>query len=230
MAKSIHAGHRERVRQKFIQNGLDPFQDHEVLEFLLFYAIPMKDTNELAHKILNEYGSIDNLFEASPKEISENCGVSENVAVLLSLVPQLARRYMLSRFKDKPLLDTVEKAGAYCIALFVGSVIEKMYVICLNNRMLLTGVQLVGEGTIDEMHFYAREIVKAIMQYKAVYVLLAHNHPSGMLAASANDIKATSAIIKALEHINVKVLDHIIVGGLDFYSFSQKRLLGLGFD
>lgn len=116
----MHEGHRKRVKDRFLSEGLDAFEDHQVLELLLFYCIPRRDTNELAHRMIKEFGSLAGLFEAEPKDISKRCGVSENTAILVSLVPSLARRYFKARWGEKPKLDLSSKAGDYAISLSQG--------------------------------------------------------------------------------------------------------------
>lgn len=120
MDKSLHEGHRKRVKERFANEGLDSFNDHQVLELLLFYAIPMKDTNELAHKMIKEYGSLSGLFEADSKDICKRCQVSENTAILVSLIPSLSRRYFKGKWGQKPILNSVTKAGEYAVSLFIG--------------------------------------------------------------------------------------------------------------
>ena len=113
MNTKIHKGHRQRVKERYLSEGLDGFQDHEVLEFLLFYCIPMKDTNELAHKMILEFGTLAGLLEADPMQISKRCGVSENTAILVSAVTSFARRYYKAKRGPKPVLDSSSKAGEY---------------------------------------------------------------------------------------------------------------------
>jgi len=118
MEKKLHEGHRQRVKTRYLTEGLDAFEDHQVLEMLLFFCIPMKDTNELAHKMVSEFGSLAGLFEADPKDICKRCGVSENTALLVSLIPSLSRRYFKGKWGDKPVLNSSTKAGEYAMSFF----------------------------------------------------------------------------------------------------------------
>lgn len=221
----LHAGHRERVRKRFLRAGLDGFEDHQVLELLLFYCYPMKDTNEIAHKLLREFGTLHNLFEADPLEIAKRCKVTENVAVLVAMVPSLARRYFTSKWEKRDLLDTSKKAGMFAISLFTGLTVECFYLICLNNQRRLIYAEKVFEGTIAETPVYPREIVGTALKHQAVSVILAHNHPGGVLSPSRSDIDATKKIVAALGTVGVEVVDHIIVAGDKYYSFSEKKTL-----
>lgn len=225
MEKNVHQGHRQRVKTRFLTEGLDGFEDHQVLEMLLFFSIPMKDTNELAHKMLNEFGSLAGLFEADPKDICKRCGVSENTAVLVSLIPSLSRRYFSRRWGDKPVLNSSSKAGEYAVSLFAGRTYEVFFVICLDSQNKVNYAALVHEGTINESPVYPRLIVETVLRHQAHSVILAHNHPGGSLQPSQEDMAITKKIASALEPISVQVMDHIIVAGDKYMSFKERNLL-----
>ena len=228
--KSLHAGHRNRVREKFLgSGGLNAFADHEIIELLLFYCIPMGDVNKLAHKMLIEFGEIYTLFDAPPEEISRRTGLSINNAVLFSVLPHIFSRYEKSKWSERPLMDTSKKAGAYISTLFTGAENESMYLMCLDTRQRLLNSVLISTGTIDEATIYPRNIVRAALKYNAASVIIAHNHPSGNLIPSKGDISATTTIVNALTSIDVKVVDHIIVAGRNYYSFSEKKIMGLSY-
>lgn len=225
MEKKLHEGHRQRVKDRYLIEGLDSFEDHQVLEFLLFYCIPMKDTNELAHKMISEFGSLAGIFEADPKDICKRCRVSANTAILLTLIPSLARRYFKEKWGDKPVLSSSTKAGEYAVSLFVGRTYEVFYVICLDSQNRVNYAVLVHEGTINETPVYPRIIVEAVLRHQANSVILAHNHPGGSLPPSDADLQVTKRITAALETISVHVADHIIVAGDRYFSFAEKGLL-----
>ncbi len=226
-SKSVHSGHRQRLREKYMHNGLEPFADHEVLELLLFFAIPMRDTNELAHRMIKEFGTLYNLFDSSPQEISRRCKVSLSTGVLISMIPAIYKRYAASKWSKRPELDSSKKAGEYAISLFIGETNECFYMLCLDNQSRLIFPALVSRGTIDETQVYPRQIVEMALKYNAASIILVHNHPGSTLAPSKNDIDATRKIMEALHPINVTVVDHIIVAGVKYYSFSEKRLMNL---
>jgi len=222
---SMHGGHRKRVKDRFISEGLDAFEDHQVLELLLFYCIPRRDTNELAHRMIDEFGSLAGLFEAEPKDIQKRCGVSENTAILVSLIPPVARRYFTAKWGEKPKLTSSSKAGEYAISLFAGRTYEAFQVICLDSQNRVNYAALVQEGTLTEAPVYPRLVVEAVLRHKANSVILAHNHPGGSMQPSRADIEVTGRISKALEAISVKVVDHIIVAGDKYFSFKENGLL-----
>ncbi|NLY43043.1 MAG: DNA repair protein RadC [Clostridiaceae bacterium] len=225
MDKKVHKGHRQRVKARYLAEGLDAFEDHQVLELLLFYCIPMKDTNELAHNMIREFGTLAGLFEADPKDICKRCGVSENTAILISLIPSLARRYFISRWGNKPVLSSSTAAGEYMVSLFTGRTYEVFYVICLDSQNRVNYAALVHEGTINEVPVYPRLIVETALRHKASSVILAHNHPGGSLKPSSEDIMVTKKIKAALEAISIRVCDHIIVAGDKFTSMAEKGLI-----
>lgn len=167
MESNIHEGHRQRVKARYLSEGLDAFEDHQVLEMLLFFCIPMKDTNELAHKMIREFGSLSGLFEANPKDICKRCGVSENTTILVSLIPSLARRYFKGKLGEKPVLKSSSKAGEYSAALFTGRKYEAFF--CYMSEYTKQGnfAAMVHEGTLNEVSVYPRLIVEVVLRHQA---------------------------------------------------------------
>lgn len=225
MTKNIHEGHREKLRRRFIEEGLNAFEDHQVLEMLLFYTIPRRDTNELAHRLIEKFGTLANLLDASPEIIEKEGKVNKNTAVFLSMIPQLARRYCLQKQGKKPVLDSSCKAGKFITSLFIGKNYEAFYVCCLNSQNQLNYAALVHEGTINEAPVYPRLIVETALRYQASSVILAHNHPGGSLRPSAADIEVTRRICDALNTISISVIDHMIAAGDNYFSFAENGLL-----
>lgn len=225
MSKNVHTGHRQRVKGRYLSEGLDAFEDHQVLELLLFYAIPRMDTNELAHRMIKEFGSLAGLFEADAKDIARRCNVSENTAILVSLIPSLSRRYFLGKWGEKPIINSSSKAGEYSVSLLAGRIYEVFCVICLDTQNRVNHADMVHEGTINEAAIYPRLIVETALRHQASSIILAHNHPGGSLQPSGADIRVTKQIVTALDSISIKVLDHIIVAGDRYTSFAERGLL-----
>jgi len=224
--KNPHAGHRDRMKERFIANGFEGFSDHEILEMLLYYCYsPRLDTNEVAHRMIEQFGSLHNLLDANPNEISQRCKVTKHVAVLVSMVPQLARSYSLSKWRKRARLTTSRQSGEYCTSLFLGEVNECMYLVCLNNQRYIIHTEKISEGSLTQTMVYPRIIVQTALVHKAVAVIITHNHPGGAVTASKSDIDLTIAIIRALDAIDIVVEDHIIVAGELYYSFSEKKTL-----
>lgn len=221
----MHSGHRERVRNRYLKEGLDAFEDHQVLELLLFYTIPRRDTNPIAHQLLKKYGSLSALFEADPYDLQKTAGIGFNTALFLTLIPSLSRRYLKDRWGKRPVLDTSHIAGQYAVSLLSGRSVEVFYVICLDTRNKVTYPALVHEGTLNEAFVYPRLVVETALRYKAVNVILAHNHPGGSLHPSRADLKLTADLAAALRPVNIKVLDHLIVAGDQYLSMAQEGLI-----
>lgn len=217
-----HYGHRDRVRQRFLREGLESFQPHEVLELLLFYALPQKDTKPLAKDLLRRFGSLHGVLEATSEELMEVPGVKQNTAVLLKLQTPLMRRYLDSRWGERPRLEGPMAAGAFCTAYFIGERYESLILICLDMSWQVLHVERLARGTINEVAIYPRLAVETALRHKAQMVILAHNHPSGSLEASRADIAMTQTIQKALNSIEVRLLDHFIVAGEDYNSLNRQ--------
>ena len=227
--KSPHEGHRDRVRAKYRMGGLDGFHDHEILEFLLYYCYPRGDTNERAHKMLKEFGSLHNLFEADVETLIERLNCSENVAVMLNLIPALSNRYFRSKWSRRLAITSARVAGEYAIDLFVGHTSERFYVLCLDSQRRLNSENLISKGTVDEAAVYPREVMRVAIQDKVTSVILTHNHPGGSLRPSHADMEMTRQIADGLDFIGVKVLDHIIVAGDTYYSFAARGQFVAGY-
>ncbi len=221
----MHEGHRERMKKRFLSEGIDGFNQHQVLEMLLFFTIPRRDTNPLAHELIDRYGSLSGVLEANPEDLKKVPGVGSNTAVLLSFIPSLCRRYMNDKWKEKPLLNSSAKAGDYAATLFYGRLYEAFYVICLNARNEVLYADLVHEGTIDSAPVYPRLIVETALKHQANGIILAHNHPGGSLQPSSADLDATRKIKSACDAISIHVTDHIIVAGARHFSFADHGLI-----
>lgn len=221
----MHEGHRERMREKLLNTGLDGFHDHEVLEYLLFHSIPQKNTNDIAHSLMDKYGSLNDVLNQSYDELLDNKGVGKASALLLSVIPMLARRYFKDSMGKRPQLNTVELSGQYVRALLWGLTHEHFYMICLDNRCRVLRDVLVSAGTVSEASIYPRTVVENSLRYKASFVLLAHNHPSGGAQPSRQDIEATQAVLQALRPVGIDLIDHLIVAGDKLYSFARKGLI-----
>ena len=227
---NIHKGHRHRVRMRFINDeGLENFEYHQILELLLFYAVPMKDTNELAHKLLNEYGSFHNLLNAKPQDIMQKCGVSESTAVLISLIPHLSRAYSRSVMEKKAQISSLSVAVEILNSILGYRSYECFCMLCLDKKKRLIKEVILNEGAVDGVQIYPAKLVETVILHKACYVILGHNHPAGTCAPSEADVNTTRKIINALSIVNVDVLDHIIVCGDSNFSFAEKNVCGLGY-
>ena len=209
----VHEGHRQRLRDRFLLDGLDGFAPHEVLELLLCYAIPQKNVNPLAHALLDHFGSLHGVFEASPEDMQRVDGIGPYAAAFLSLMAPLGRRIELSRMGQKPRLQNHREAQAYCISLLSGLRHEHFYLLALDAKLHLAGAALIGKGSLSEVPAYPRLAVEAAIKHNAHSVILCHNHPGGSLEPSDADLHTTFRLVEVLSGIDVSVMDHIIVAG-----------------
>lgn len=213
MNKNPHGGHRLRLRDRFRKEGcdLDHFEPHNTLELLLFYCAPQKDTNELAHLLIDEFGSISGVFDASYEELIKVNGVGEYTATFLKMIPALFRVYEQDRVKDEVVLDSAEKAGRYFVPKFIGRTEELVFAACLDSECKVKCCEVVNHGTVSAATVNVRKIAEYAMKYNATNIIIAHNHPYGLAVASPEDIMTTDAIYYALQLIGIDLTDHIIV-------------------
>lgn len=208
---NLNAGHRQRLKERFIKDGLEHFEPHNCLELLLFYSIPRRDTNKLAHSLINRFGSLSAVFSASIPELCEVEGISENSAVLITMIPQLMRK-MKTDISLGHRLDSTNKVCKYCFDLYLGESVEKLRVICLNEKLEIISNEIISDGNTKSVTANARKIVETAFKNKSDSIILCHNHPGGSEFPSDSDISATRKIKLTLKGINIDLLDHIIVG------------------
>ncbi len=224
---SPHGGHRERVRKRFREEGLEHFEDHQVLELLLFYVIPRGDTNDIAHELLKQFGSLSAVLNAPIGELVRVPGIGEQAALFLTLMPQLVRRYQKDlslRESRAPILNSVEAVSAYVQSLMLGRPEEAFYVLCLDVRCRLLKAVLISEGTSRETAVYPSKVAEAALRHRASSVIFVHNHPAGSLSPSSQDRQLTRRLVQALGPLSIRVLDHLIVAGEGVYSFAEQGI------
>ena len=221
----IHDGHREKMRQRFMTGGLDAFADHEILELLLYYAIPRRDTNPIAHALMERYGSLPAVLAAPMEDLKRTEGIGESAAVLLHLVPQVCRRARLAQVGEDQVLNSSERAGAYLLECFDGESREVIYQLCLDRKGKLLACKRLGEGSVASADLDVRRLVENAILTGASAVILAHNHPSGVALPSDGDYTATMRVRAALNAIGIELADHIIVADGDFVSMTDSGYL-----
>ena len=217
----IHDGHREKMRRRFLETGLAGFADHEALEFLLFYAIPRRDTNALAHQLLERFGALEMVLSAPVEDLQKVEGMGESAALLLRLVPMLTERSR--RKEDAPvILNSTEKAGNYMLCRFDGKKNELVYELCLDRKGKLLASKLLTKGDVNGAELNIRKLVGNALLTNASAVILSHNHPSGVALPSGEDFATTDRVRTALESVGVQLVDHIIVADGDFVSMRDS--------
>lgn len=220
----VHDGHRQRKKERFRDYGLHGFADHEVLELLLYYAIPRKDTNETAHLLLEEFGSLDAVLHASVDELKKVRGMGENAALFLRLIPA-ANRYAAQSGKKEEILNSVEKSGRYFMRLLHDERREVIYMACLDQKGKVLRCCRLVEGDVNTAPLSIRQAVEQALVANAAMVQLAHNHPSGIALPSEEDIYVTRMIKDILAPLNIRLIDHIVVADGDFVSMRDSGML-----
>lgn len=223
MGSSEHEGHRQRMRNRYINDGgFDNFEDHQILEMLLFYAIPRKDTNELAHKILKEFGSLDMLLNAPPEAIAARTGISLNAAVLISMVGKIQNRSVMKK-RVGVKLDTVRKMKDYCFELLKNKPCEVFYVICLDKKMRVISPLEIAKGGSMQVGVNMASMMSGVNVMGAAFAVCAHNHPGGTAEFSIDDIRSTMVIQRVLKTYGAKLTDHILVCGDEAVSMAESK-------
>ena len=220
----LHDGHRQRCKRRYLAAGAEGMDDHQLLELLLFYAIPRCDTNETAHRLLKRFGSLQGVLYADPGELAAVEGIGESAAVLLRLTGDLSLRARKAALPEK-LLNSPGRAGAYFAELLLGQKRELLYEACLDGKGKLLSCRCITKGTVTSSPLQVRQVVENALYSGADSVLLAHNHPSGVALPSPADNATTLSVFDALRTVGVELADHIIVADDDFVSLRHNGLL-----
>lgn len=226
--KNVHAGHRQRLRTRFVENGLDSFEDHNALELFLFYAIPNRDVNGLAHDLINEFGSLSAVFDARYEDLCKVKGISEYSASLIKLLPAMARRYEQGKVSANDIIyDEPAKIAEYMSGVYFGVTREEFYVICLDSACRLLKCVKLGSGEVDKVSVSYRNMAEQVFSTNAANVIVVHNHVSGIVAPSSQDIVFTSNLISAMKGVGIRISDHIIMGsGKEYFSMRRSKKWG----
>ena len=221
---SVHDGHRKTVKKKFIENGLDVFEPHEALELYLYYAIPRRDTNPLAHRLLDRFVTIAGVCDAPIDELMNEFGLTENTAVLLKLLPQMSRLYNESKLSDENIikLDTI---GDLMKSKFIGRTEEVVVLLLGDAKGKIIFFDVISKGSINSSDMPIRKIVDLSIRHNARLAFIAHNHPSGNALPSKNDLATTDALKATLNTVGVRLFDHFIVTDDDYVSLRESELI-----
>lgn len=220
-----HSGHRERLRHRFETQGLDSFEPHEVLELLLCYSIPRRDTNSLAHALIDEFGSLDRVLDADIADLMTVEGVGYNTAVLLRLSRELIQYYIRSRNDVKANIDSCEQMGEYMCAR-IGMLDHEVFAVTgFDSQRREVAFEILSEGYVSQAEVRFRKIAEFALKKKAEMIVIAHNHVHGGPMPSQADRDTTREICRCMSKIGVKVIDHIITAGDQYYSFAMNNIL-----
>ena len=220
----LHDGHRQRSKRRYLAVGAQGLEDHQLLELLLFYAIPRQDTNETAHRLLKRFGSLQSVLNAAPEELTGVDGVGENAAVLLRLAGDITLRARCSTLPQK-VLNSTDRTGAYFMELLAGEKKELLYQVCLDGKGKLLSCRCISKGSVGASPVYVRQVVENALYAGASGIILAHNHPSGVALPSAEDRMVTRQVMEALEPLGIRLIDHIVVADNDFVSMAESKLM-----
>ena len=223
MSGNEHDGHRARMKQRYLTQGLDGFADHEALELLLYYANPRADVNPAAHRLLERFGSLHAVLDASMEDVTEVKGLGESAGLLLRLVKDMNRRYLLDlqAAYQKPRLTGAEEASRFFLPYFYGITEERIYAAFLDDDLQVLNCRLLAEGSLNAALLSVRRLVELAIREKATGVVLAHNHPAGQAVPSLEDREATLKLRDALTAVQIRLLDHIIVRGMEYASMKE---------
>ncbi len=219
------AGHRQRLRERFFQNGIESFHDYEVLELLLTLATPRKDMKPQAKELMRRFGSLSGVLEAPTSVLLDVQGMGQVNVFALKLPHAVGRRYLFEQTKGKDYLASSRTVKDYLTHNLRERNREIFMVIFLDGQNQIIKMEEMFAGTLNTSAVYPRQVVQSVLDYDAVSVILVHNHPSGGLTPSSSDRAVTKKLQTALAAIDVEILDHLIVGGNEFFSFADHRLL-----
>jgi DNA repair protein RadC len=219
----MHKDHRNRLKNRFLAEGLDHFEPHNVLELLLFYGIPQKDTNELAHTLINRFGSLEKVFDAPFQDLLKVPGIKEHSATLIKLIPALARIYSMEKNKTSDSLSDIDAWGQYFVNRYIGIEVETVFLLLLDNKFNVIECVKLHEGCVNSSAVSIRKMTEIIFSRNASTVVLAHNHPSGLAIPSSDDLLITHEICRAFQVLEIKLLAHIIVAGNTYMDILTKK-------
>jgi DNA repair protein RadC len=223
--KKHYHGHRDRVRKRFLQQGLEGFQDYEALELLLLFVARQKDMKPVAKDLVARFGSFKNVLDASHEELEDVPGVGPTAVTLIHFVKQAAARYLQQTSQSRFSLDSPEALIQYCILSMGAEPNEKFRVICLDGNLAIVGESDVAEGTVDQATVYPRKVMEIALQARATSLVFVHNHPDGNVTPSDFDRTLTRGLVLAAKTMHISVYDHIVVSRDTYFSFREDGLL-----
>ncbi len=218
----LHDGHRERIRKRLREVGMNGMQEHEVLEFLLFHTRPRGDVNELAHRLLNEFGTLYGVIHADFEDLTAVKGVGETTALFLTQLPTVFRWCMTDKKQKKFNFNSTDHMAEYMRQNYFNPKREELYALLFDSKMNLLRTELVATGSLRAVHMDYRRLIGLCFHAEAHYVVLAHNHPSAILLPSSSDISTTNSVAETLKKVEVILVDHLIIGIDDYVSMAQS--------
>lgn len=225
----MHDGHRQRLKQRFLDSGLTGFPDHNILELLLFYTIPRRDTNELAHTLINTFGSLSAVFDASFEDLIKVDGIGENTASLIKFIPPIYGKYIEDKLLETNQITSTQEAGEYLVAKYIGIKNETVMLLCIDNKGCVINCDTLSQGSLTMTEIAGRKVVETALKNNATSVILAHNHPGGLAVPSSADVNVTRSMKTILKSIDVNLRDHIIIANDEYFSMADSPKFSLVF-
>lgn len=220
---NIHAGHRARMREKLQKGGPDALADHEFLEMMLYYVHTRKNTNDEAHRLIDEFGSLPNVIDAEYDDLIKIDGIGDTTAGFITFIHDLMSRYYKQKFTDSVVLDSPDKIGDYITAHYLTVTHEEFAILTFNSRFGFINFHTIEKGSPDKVSINIRRIVDFCVRDNAANLVICHNHPGGIAMPSNADIDVTIKIVDTLKGLGLRVLDHIIAAGNDYISMAASR-------
>ncbi len=230
MAESVHSGHRSRMRRRFLETGFTGFQAHEVLEMILYYGIPRRDTNEIAHMLLKRFGSLHDVLCADPQALMQEPYISENAAVLITMFRSVLQYEAASQLEGT-LLDSYRKVCKFFVDLYMLEQREIIRVALLDQNLRVLRCEIVSEGHPSAAQLTVRQLTELAYRANSNTIILAHNHPRGTTKISSEDIAVTRHLVPILLQCGISLADHVIVSGDQAVSMREMgAFMGLEID
>lgn len=225
MHDNFIVGHRGRAKERLIKSKSSTLSDYELVELMLFHSIPRKDVKPLAKKLLNHFGNIGNIVNASTQQLEQIYGIGKSTIVLLKLFQSIIQEVTKEQILNRPVIGSWDKLITYLRANIGYKTTENLHTLFLNSKNILITEESHDYGTVNSIGVYPREIVKSALYYDASSVILVHNHPSGITKPSQSDIKLTELILNALTAVGITLIDHVIISSNSYFSFKANKLL-----
>ena len=219
-----YTGHRKRLREKYLQSA-QSLADYELLELLLTYSIPRRDVKPLSKKLIARYGSVSGVLNASTEELTTNEWLSDNSVALILLIRDLASKIFADEIREKDLFLAPKEVLEFVKAKLAGYNDEAFLIIYVNAKNRMENFEIISEGTVDHIVIYPRKVIKQALKHNATGMIIVHNHPSGESDPSSADIRFTESLKKAANAMEIKLLDHIIIAGNNYFSFLEEQIL-----
>ena len=220
-----YIGHRRRLRKKLMENGLNGLHEYEIIELLLTFSIPYKDVKPIAKELLEKFGSLSKIFDATPEELTKTKYIKNNSIELIKFIKEVSILYHMQKAQNAPISQTREELIEYCIQNIGSKKDEEFRVISLNTDLCMISDDLVSLGTIDRSAVYPRKVMEIAVKRKAFAIILVHNHPDGHPEPSEEDITVTKALEIPAQILNIKIYDHLIISQGNYFSFWENKIL-----